>query len=169
MGSILDNQGYPEPNQALPYLTIKYEFGGRDALFPLNPAEITGDINVDRNSVYLQKLTAGTMITLDQNGYVKVCDGSTEDPLAFLILSVLAPAFENQPALASERVSGLWGGNLIETNAIADEDIVPGDVLYCSAEGLLTKTAPRTDAAIVGRARTANSTENKTVLVQAIL
>lgn len=106
----------------------------------------------------------GMVATMSGNYEVDICDGSTE-PVGIFLLDAAGSPFENTPAVASGKLTymssqGSYETDIYETRNEADSaDLVyaVGDLLYCSANGLLTKDSATSSRvmAIVTKAPTA--------------
>ena len=149
-------------------MRIIYTFGELDGTFPLDPAQVTGDLAVDSTNTYLLSLMEGKIVALDNNGNVKLAEDGDLD-IGMLVQNALGNPYENTPAIASGFVAVAAGGGVFETDQVVESDIKPADLLYIGVDdnkGLLTKTKPNDDSAPVAVARTANSAEDKTVRVK---
>lgn len=144
-------------------LVIRYQ-GGYSKSFQLDEAEITGDAIVDSASDYLQSLNSGCLLTVDDNGNAILASDAT---VAFAVIQVPASgyAFENLPAAASAKVTGLVGRNEVIISNPVETNIVPGEALYVSADGRFT-TVESTTKQVVGYALSKNSVDNPSVIVQ---
>lgn len=154
-------------------LNILYINGTIDTEYSLDPALLEKDSLSFQQDATVAALNAGKLITVGANGFVKLCDGASEIALGTLVNDAAGYGFENIPALASGKTPALQGGGTVETDQVVEDDIVPGTKLYCNDAGMFTKVDPTgteaTDAGsaqVVGIARRANSTADKTLLVQ---
>jgi len=153
-------------------LKIDHVFGTSDSGFTLDPSELTGDINVDSRSAYVNQFVGGRLATLDADGYIKLADGATDEFVeGFIINDAAGYEFENTPAIASGKLPLLCGGGLVETDQVVEDNIKAGDKLYIGTganAGLLTKVDPTGNGTgiVFAIARGANSASNKTVKVQ---
>ena len=57
-------------------LTIHYS-GSYTYSYDINPAHITGDVEIDVQNEEIKKLQAGAFITINQQGYAELADGAT--------------------------------------------------------------------------------------------
>lgn len=145
-------------------LNIKYIFGVIDGTLELNPTLLTDDVVTFQQNGTIQSLKAGVLVTVGNDGYVRLAvDGDLH--AGFLVNDAAGYSFENVPALASGRVSAMFGGGVVDTDQVIENDIKPGNKLWIGANGKLTKVDPSTGDH-VAIARTANSPDDLTVTVQ---
>jgi len=162
-------------------LKIHYINGSIDGTIALDPAQLTGDINVDRKSPYVQQFVSGSVVAIGPDGYIKLAEDG-DVGIGLLVNDVAGNEFENTPALASGKAPALIGGCVVDTDRVKETDIKPGDKLYVGTgedAGLLTKVKPQELTLVEGTpntvdkypsepvavARTANSAADKTVTV----
>ena len=148
-------------------LNIIYINGSIDGTVELDPSQLTGDLSADRISAYVQGLSMGKMASFDTNGYAKLAEDG-DLMYGVLVNNAAGADYENVPALASGKVSMLIGGSVVETDAVVENDLVPGDKLYLAPtanKGKLTKTNPGT-AIVAAVVRTANSASDLMVRIQ---
>jgi len=163
-------------------LKIHYINGSIDGTIALDPAQLTGDVNIDRSSAYVQQFVGGSVVAIGSDGYIKLAEDG-DAGVGVLVNDVAGYSFENTPALASGKAPAIIGGCVADTDRVKETDIVPGDLLYVgtgSDAGLLTKVKPQELTLVEGTpntvdkyaseavavARTANSVADKTVTVQ---
>ena len=163
-------------------LTIHYVNGSQDSLFTLDPAKTALELSAFKADATIAALTAGKLATVDANGYVALAEDGAYGA-GFIINDVAGYDYENAPAYASGKVPLVIGGGLVSTDALVDTDVAAADLLYISTAGnagkltnvrpadlTLTEGAPNTVAnessTPFGLARTANSADDLTVMVQ---
>jgi len=143
---------------------LKILHSGIQPSFDIDKTGLTGDVEQDLKSAYLNSLVGGRLFGLDANGNVQLADGDPANPaqpIGFLILNATGYFFENKPALASGKVAGTLGNCVVITDQIVtSETFAPGDALYAGTGanvGLVTKTAPAAGAKQIGIAGSAAS------------
>jgi len=149
-------------------LKIVYINGTIDGTLPLDPARLTGDLNIDRASDYVRQFESGKFVSFGADGMAKLAiDG--DYGIGPLVLDAFGQELENVPALASGKMGFLIGGGVVETDMVVEGNIVAGDKLYLGtgvSAGYLTTVVG--NGPVVAVARTANSTADKTVRVQVL-
>jgi hypothetical protein len=149
-------------------LKILYKNGALDSEFKLPENKINLDERSFVQDGLIKSLIAGRLVTVDGNANVKLADGASDIPLGVLVNDAAGYVYENVPALASGRCPAMQGGGLIVTDQVVEDNIVPGDKLYCGTganNGMFTKTSPVDGAMVVGIAREANSTADKSLKI----
>lgn len=150
-------------------LTIHYS-GSYTYSYDINPAHITGDVEIDVQNEEIKKLQAGAFITINQQGYAELADGATAVHAKAIRVSATRSFFTNSPAIASSKVTAIGAPAVIETIQVKEDDIKPGDALYVGTgadKGILTKTKG-TSTLLAGYALSANSSADKTLKVELV-
>jgi len=149
-------------------MKILYKNGSIDGnTFELDPAIYEAlDPMVSALDPKVVELQAGRMATIGTDGFVALA--SDGDVLGLIVNDASGVPLFNKPAMASGKVPLMFGGGLIETAQVIDEDIVASDKLYCGAKGMWTKVDPSGDGSgtVYGVAMSANSATDKTVKIQ---
>lgn len=148
-------------------LRIKYVFGALDGSNELNPAKLTGDLNTDLQSDYLQGLVAGRVGAV-KGGYVELAEDGDSDT-GLIVHDAVSQYGTNQAAVATGKLTLLVGGGVVETDQVVETDIKAGDLLYIGKgenAGLLTKNKPADNSKSVAIARTGNSAIDKTITIR---
>jgi len=96
---------------------LKIQHKGLVVNMPYDSAQITGDPIVDRTNTYLQGLLAGRIASLNSDG-IKLCDGSAEHAVGFIVNDAVANPLENMPASASKKAAVTLGNQTIVTDQI---------------------------------------------------
>jgi len=148
-------------------LKILYKNGCIDGnTFELDPDIYLGQDALEASdNEEVQALVAGRLATIGTDGYVELADGN---PLGVIVNDAEGRDLYNKPALASGKVPVMFGGGLVETDQVVEDNIAIGDKLYCGTgdnKGLWTKTASD-GAEVIGVAVSANSASDKTVKIQ---
>lgn len=142
---------------------LKILHKGFQANLPLDPAALTGDVEADSASAYIQGLKGGRLVTVVKHG-VNLCDGETEEIIGFLVNDAAGYFYENKPALASGLVAVSVGNQLVVTDQIdTTETFGAGDKLYAgkgAKAGLITKTQPAAGVAAYALALSSASAAN---------
>lgn len=149
-------------------IDIRHLIGKVDSV-PVDPSALTGDPIVDNASAFLLSIIGGGLASVDENGYVAVADGATDAVIGVFTNDGVANPLDNSPVVASGLVGVLIGGGLIVTDQVVDTNVNAGDYLYAGTTtnvGKFTKVAPAETSAIVGIARSKNSAQDKSLLVQ---
>ena len=150
-------------------LKILYKCGAIDGnTFELKPSLYEGlDPMVAALDETVMSLQSGRLVTIGKNGCVELAeDGSA---LGVIVNDASGTPLFNKPALASGKISAMFGGGLIETDQVVEETVKPKDKLYCGTgenKGKWTKTAPSATSEVIGTAMSSNSATDKTVKIQ---
>lgn len=92
----------------------------------------------------------GTVAALkDGASYTVVPADGTNKPIGLFVNNAFGSAFDNSPAVASNKIAIAQKMASVEVDIYEDEEFLIGDSLYASANGYLTKT-PSTDATVIG-------------------
>lgn len=145
-------------------LKILYIFGAKDGTLKLDPALLTSGVVEFQAQAEIQALKGGRLVMLDANGFVVPADDAGAAFAGILVNDAAGYDFENVPALASGQVTALFGGGIVETDQVVQDDVVSGADLYIGAGGQFTTVDPGTGT-VVAKARTANSVEDKTLTI----
>ena len=148
-------------------LRIKYVFGALDGSNELNPAKLTGDLNTDLQSDYLQGLVAGRVAAV-KGGYIELAEDGDAD-VGLVVHDAVSQYGTNQGAVATGKLTILVGGGVVETDQVVETNVQAGDLLYIGKgknAGLLTKTKPSDNAKPVAVARTGNTANDKTIVIR---
>lgn len=131
-------------------LTIQHK--GIQAGLNINPATITAYLEGDAGAATaLGALVGGKVATLGADGFIKLCDGNTDAKVGFIINDVIAPGFENTPALASGLAPVVFGNTVVVTDQIdTTNPFVPGGLVYAgnATDGLGLVTSDATDGGV---------------------
>jgi len=149
-------------------LKILYKNGSIDGnTFCLNPSIYEGkDPMVAALDETVMSLQGGRLATIGADGFVTLAkDGNV---LGVIVNDASGVPLFNKPALGSGKVPLMFGGGLIETDQVIEEDITAGTKLYCGANGMWTKVDPTDDGTgtVYGVSVSANSATNKTLKIQ---
>lgn len=150
-------------------LNIKYQ-GSYIFNYDINPAWITGDVEVDLANTEIRKLQPGVFITIDNKGHAVLADGATAVHAKAVVVAATRGFYTNAPAVGSKKVTAIGAPAVIETVQVKETDIAAGDALYVgtgSDVGLLTKTKG-SSTLLAGYALTGNSATDKAVTVELI-
>jgi len=149
-------------------LNVLYKNGSMDGnTFELDPTIYVGkDPMVSALDPKVVELQGGRMATMGADGFVKL--GANGDVLGLVVNDASGVPLFNKPAMASGKVTLMFGGGLIETEQVIDEDVVAGDKLYCGDNGMWTKVDPTEDSSgvVYGVAVSSNSATDKTLKIQ---
>lgn len=140
--------------------------------YELDPEKLVGDLQTVRNSDYISALVPGVCFGLDTKGFVLNLSGAgDESSRKFAFVTLLASGYdwENNPAIASGKITGLTGGGIVRTNNIKDATVTVGAPLYAGADGVMTTSEPGSGfKGVVGYALSARTDVNDLVLVQVL-
>ena len=138
----------------------------------LNTATLTGDVDIDRQLVYITGLKAGRLVCLASTGVALAVNGAagTNTPIGVVVVDAAGNFLENSPALASKKLAVLMGNCVYITDQwTGGETYAPGDKLYLGAGGLFTKVAPTAGAGVntdvIGIADSVTNTSNPELTV----
>lgn len=135
--------------------------------YDIDPKLFVDDITENFRSAELAKFQAGVMVTIGEDGYVKLADGAKDASAKAVVVPPAGFYMDNLPGIASQKLPAL-GLSVIETVQVVEGDIKPGTPLYVGTAdkaGLLTKEKG-TSTLFAGIALSANSAEDKTLVVE---
>lgn len=115
----------------------------------LNTSGLTGDVEADAKTAYIQSLKAGRFAALDANGKVLLADGlaaSAKFPIGLIVNDAEGYFMMNKPALASKEIAVTFSPCVISTTEFdATKTYTPGEKLYVDTGaniGKVTNVAP---------------------------
>lgn len=156
---------------ALTYERIDVKLiAGAIANLPIDYSKVTLEGNDFIVDTYIQSLKPGIVVYMDEAGYIKPAGtAATEIPVGFLVNDAGGYANQNVNARATGLSAVLVGaGNQFVTDNVTETTIKAGTVLYAGTGGVLTSTKGTLETP-VAVALSANSTTNKSVLVQTLI
>lgn len=119
---------------------------------------------------YHSGLKAGKIVTVDSDGFVKLCDGAVEAPIGVLARNFIEFDLGSNSTPGDQGIAVMLGDGVFETDQIVTtESFVPGDLVYAGTGaniGLFTKTSPAATAMAVGICRSTASAAAPTLKVQ---
>lgn len=142
---------------SVPVKSLESFVGFYDPLSPIATAYHTG-------------LKAGKLVTVDSDGFVKLCDGASEAPIGVLARNFIEFDLGSNSTPGDQGIAVMIGDGVFETDQIVtSESFVPGNLVYAGTAaniGLFTKTAPSDTAIPVGVCRSTASAAAPTLKVQ---
>lgn len=135
----------------------------------LDTSKYSGEPGYDIQLPYLQQFQTGVFVTMGDDGYVTLADGSEDSDVASTEI-VVVPATSgqmwlNMPSLASAKLTVHVGQCFVKGFVqVVEEDIKVGDLLYLASgdhKGMLTKTSSGKQP--IAKAVSANSSSNRAI------
>lgn len=115
-------------------------------------------------NAYHASLIAGIICSLDANGFLKPCDGATENPIGILFNSFNEYDLGSNTTVADGGLMVFQGAFVVETDQIVTTlTYAPGDKLYAGTGanvGKITNVAPAATAKVIGIATSIASASN---------
>lgn len=149
---------------------LKILHKGIQANLDLDKTTLTGDLEADAQSAYVQSLVGGKLVGVDANG-VQLADGAdlAATTLGFLVNDAAGYFFENKPALASGKVAATLGNCVVITDQIDTAlTFAAGEKLYAGTGanvGKVTNVEPAVGAAVIGIAGSSASASAPELLI----